>query len=125
MSRPVTVTIPHALGKEEAKRRIAEGFGQFQEQLAAGLSGDTPGGRGGGFLASALRSTISLKENWNGDRLEFEGGGLGQRVTGRIDVGADAVVMQVDLPELLAALADRFTGQLRHEGQKMLEKRPG
>jgi hypothetical protein len=25
--------------------------------------------------------------------------------------------------ELLAALADRFTGQPRHEGQKMLEKK--
>jgi hypothetical protein len=121
MSRPVTVTIPHALGREEAKRRIADGFGQFQEHLVAGLSGQDVGGRGGGFLASALRSTISLTQQWNGDRLEFSGGGLGQKVTGRIDVGDDAVIMQVDLPEMLAALADRFAGQLRHEGAKMLE----
>jgi Putative polyhydroxyalkanoic acid system protein (PHA_gran_rgn) len=124
MSRPVTVTIPHALGKDEAKRRIAQGFGKFHEHLAAGLSGEEVGGRGGGFLAGALRSTISLQEQWVGDRLEFSGGGLGQKISGRIDVGNDSVVMQVDLPEMLAALADRFAGQLQHEGQKMLEKRP-
>jgi hypothetical protein len=32
--------------------------------------------------------------------------------------------MQVVLPEMLAALADRFAGQLRHEGTKMLEHKP-
>ena len=89
----------------------------------AGLSGQETGGRAGGLLASALRSTISLNQQWNGDRLEFEGGGLGQKVTGRIDVGDNDVVMQVDLPEMLAALADRFRGQLQHEGQKLLEKK--
>lgn len=123
MSRPVTVTIPHALGKDVAKQRIADGFGQFQEHLVAGLSGQESGGRAGGLLASALRSTITFKQHWSGDRLEFEGGGLGQKVTGRIDVGDNDVVMQVDLPEMLAALADRFRGQLQHEGQKLLEKK--
>jgi hypothetical protein len=124
MSRPVTVTIPHSLGKEVARQRIADGFGQFQEHLVAGLSGQETGGRAGGFLASALRSTISLNQKWSGDRLEFEGGGLGQKITGRIDVGEDNVVMQVDLPEVLAALADKFRGQLQHEGAKMLEHKP-
>jgi hypothetical protein len=126
MSRPVTVNIPHALGKAEAKRRIARGFGQFEEQLVAGLSGqgDAGGGRQGGFLGAALRSTISFNQTWNDDRLEFAGGGLGQRITGRIDVEEDHVVMQVVLPEMLAALADRFAGQLRHEGTKMLEHKP-
>ena len=125
MSRPVTVTIPHALGKDEAKRRIAQGFGDFQEHLVAGLaSGAGGGGRGGGLLAAALRSTMSFNQTWAGDRLEFEGGGLGQKVTGRIDVGDSSVVMQLDLPEVLAALADRFAGQLQHEGAKMLEHKP-
>jgi Putative polyhydroxyalkanoic acid system protein (PHA_gran_rgn) len=124
MTRPITVTIPHTLGKDEAKRRIAQGFGQFQEQLIAGLSGRDTGGRGGGLLASALRSTMSFQQNWAGDRLEFAGGGLGQKITGRIDVGDNAVVMQLDLPEMLAALAERFTGQLQHEGRKLLEKKP-
>lgn len=126
MSRPVTVNIPHALGKAEAKRRVAHGFGQFEEHLVAGLTGkgDAGGGRQGGFLGAALRSTINFNQQWNDDRLEFEGGGLGQRVTGRIDVEEDHVVMQVDLPEMLAALADRFAGQLRHEGAKMLEHKP-
>lgn len=124
MSRPITVTIPHALGKDEARRRIAQGFGEFQQHLVAGLSGEATGGRGGGLLAAALRSTMSFNQTWAGDRLEFEGGGLGQKVTGRIDVGDNSVVMQLDLPEVLAALADRFAGQLQHEGAKMLEHKP-
>jgi hypothetical protein len=124
MSRPVTVNIPHNLGKEEAKRRIAQGFGDFQQNHVAGLSGAEKGGRSGGLLGAALRSTMSFSQSWNGDRLEFAGGGLGQKVTGRIDCLENSVVMQLDLPEMLAALADRFTGQLQHEGAKMLEHKP-
>lgn len=124
MSRPITINLPHQLGKEEAKRRIAQGFGQFEEHLIAGLHGDPQeGGRSGGLLGAAIRSTMSFQQQWTGDRLEFTGGGLGQKVSGRIDVGDDAVVMQVDLPEILAAIADRFAGQLKHEGQKLLEKK--
>lgn len=124
MSRPVTVTIPHQLGKAEARQRIAQGFGQFEQHLVARLSGAAPGGgRSGGLLGAALRSTMSFNQQWTGDRLEFTGGGLGQTVSGRIDVGDNSVVMQVDLPEMLAALADRFAGQLQHEGTKMLEKK--
>jgi hypothetical protein len=124
MSRPITIKLPHQLGKEEAKRRIARGFGQFEEQLVAGLSGQPAGGgRSGGFLGAAIRSTMSFQQQWTGDRLEFSGGGLGQKITGRIDVEEDTVLMQVDLPEMLAALADRFAGQLQHEGQKLLEKK--
>lgn len=124
MSRPITVNLPHQLGKEEAKRRIAHGFGQFEEHLVAGLSGQPQGGgRSGGFLGAAIRSTMSFQQQWIGDRLEFSGGGLGQKVTGRIDVEDSTVLMQVDLPEMLAVLADRFAGQLQHEGAKLLEKK--
>ena len=124
MSRPITVTLPHQLGKEEAKRRISHGFGQFEEHLIAGLSGQPAGGgRSGGLFGAALRSTMSFSQQWTGDRLEFTGGGLGQKVSGRIDIDDNSVVMQVDLPEMLAALADRFAGQLQHEGTKLLEKK--
>lgn len=106
MARPITATIPHKLGKEEAHRRIAEGFSNLEQQLTGGMLG-----------------MFSLQKRWEGDRLHFEGGGLGQRVSGRLDVLADSVQIQVDLPALLAALADRITGKLKNAAQLLLEKK--
>ena len=108
--RPVTVTIPHKLGKAEARSRIEKGFGQMRQQMASGV---------GGVLGSMLK----FEERWEGDRLHFEGTGLGQTMTGRLDVRDDAVDIQLDLPEIIAALADRIIGKLRSEGQKLLEKK--
>jgi hypothetical protein len=106
MATPVTVRIPHALGNDEARRRIAEGFGRIRQQLGGGLT-----------------MFVAFEERWEGDRLHFSGGGLGQKITGRIDVFADAVQIQLDLPEMLAALADRITGKLKKEGHLLLEKK--
>lgn len=106
MARPVTVNIPHTLGKDEARRRIEEGFGRMRQQMTGGL---------GGMLA--------FQDRWEGDRLHFEGGGLGQKLTGRLDVMADSVQIQLDLPEILAAIAERIAGRLKQEGRKLLEKK--
>ena len=106
MSRPVSVNIPHALGKEEARRRIAEGFGRLRSQITGSL----------GVM-------FTFRERWEGDRLHFEGGTLGQNLTGRLDVLADSVQIQLDLPEILAAIADRIASKLQTEGKLLLEKR--
>ncbi|HVT26380.1 MAG TPA: polyhydroxyalkanoic acid system family protein [Lacipirellulaceae bacterium] len=110
MARPITVTIPHTLRKDEARRRIQEGFVQLRQQITGGV---------GGVLGKA----IVFQERWEGDRLRFEGTGLGQKMTGRLDVRDDAVEIQIDLPEILAAIADRIIGRLKIEGQKLLEKK--
>src|SRR4051812_23237805 len=110
MARPVSVSIPHSLGKVEARKRIETGFGQLRNQMSGGLSG-------------ALGSMVKFQETWEGDRLSFVGTGLGQKISGRLDVRENAVDIQLDLPEILAALADRITGKLKTEGQKLLEKK--
>jgi Putative polyhydroxyalkanoic acid system protein (PHA_gran_rgn) len=106
MARPVTASIPHSLGKEEARRRIAEGFGRMRQQMIGGIG-----------------AMLSCEERWEGDRLHFEAGGLGQKATGRLDVMEDSVRIELDLPEMLAALADKIVGRLKTEGQKLLEKK--
>lgn len=109
MGRPVTASVPHQLGKDEARRRIADGFANLQRQMTGGMFG--------------VLGVAAVKERWEGDRLHFEGGALGQKVAGRLDVLADSVQIQVDLPEMLALLADRITGRFKQEAQKLLEKK--
>jgi putative polyhydroxyalkanoate system protein len=106
MSRPIEVSLPHSLGKDEARRRIEQGFGKLRAQMTGGLGG-----------------LVSFQEQWSGDQLEFEGGALGQKMTGRLTILPDAVRIQMDLPELLAAIAEKIRGTLQREGQKLLEKK--
>jgi hypothetical protein len=97
------------LGKDEARRRIEEGFGRMRQQMTTGMG--------------AMGSMLSFQERWEGDRLNFEGGGLGQKLTGRLDVRPESIEIQIDLPEILAAIAEKITGRLKSEGQKLLEKK--
>ncbi len=39
MTKPVSVIIPHSLGKDEARRRLQEGFVRIRQQLSGGLLG--------------------------------------------------------------------------------------
>jgi hypothetical protein len=106
MGRPVTVNLPHSLGKDEARRRIESGFGTMRQQMTGGMG-----------------SMLSFQERWEGDQLQFEGGALGQKIRGRLEVLTDSVRIELDLPEMLAMIADRIAGTLKREGQKLLEKK--
>jgi putative polyhydroxyalkanoate system protein len=108
MQKTITVNIPHNLGKDEARRRLESGFANMRQQLTGGMGG-----------------VLSLQERWEGDRLHFDGGGLGQKLSGRLDVLADSVKIELDLPTMLAMIADRISGALQKEGQKLLEKKSG
>ncbi|HSK38552.1 MAG TPA: polyhydroxyalkanoic acid system family protein [Arenibaculum sp.] len=103
MSRPVTVTIPHQLGKQEAKNRLRNGTGQIRSHLS-GIA-------------------TSVDESWQGDTLVFRIVALAQNVTGRIEVLEDVVHVEVDLPWMLAMLAEKIKGRVRHQGTLMLTKK--
>ena len=94
MSRPLIVSIPHRLGREEAGRRIKSGL-------------------------TAARTNYS----WSGDRLAFNLSALGQTAAGFIDVADDHVRLEVQLPWLLAVVAEKLTPAIRKEGTLMLEKK--
>src|SRR6476619_4416595 len=110
MSRPVSVTIPHSLGKAEARRRIETGFGQMRQNML-------------GSAAGMLGKMITITDRWEGDKLQIEGSGMGHKRSGRLDVRDDAGPVQIDLPDMLAAIAEKITGTLKSEGQKLLEKK--
>jgi hypothetical protein len=49
---------------------------------------------------------------------------MGQAVTGRIDVLADSVRIQIDLPVFLAMMADAIRSRIETAGRKMLAAPP-
>ncbi|HEV7372299.1 polyhydroxyalkanoic acid system family protein [Arenibaculum sp.] len=103
MSRPVTVSIPHQLGKQEARNRLQEGRDRMRSHLAG--------------------VATSIDEEWQGDTLVFRVVALAQTITGRIEVLDDSVEVEVDLPWMLAMLAEKIKGRVRHQGALMLTKK--
>ena len=103
MSKPLTVSIPHRLGKEEALRRLKSGLAGVRTNF--------------GHLLTVE------EESWTGDRLQFRVRALGQAASGSIDVADGYVHLVVFLPWLLAKLADAVQPLIRKEGSLMLEKK--
>ncbi len=103
MSKPVIVSVPHSLGREEAVRRLKAGFERAGTQF-------------GGIL------TIS-QQSWSGDRLSFQASALGQQAAGSVNVLDDSIVIEVTLPWLLAKIAEKLAPAIRRESVLMLEKK--
>ena len=100
MTSPVRVSIPHQLGRAEARRRIETGFAKMLHGL--------PGGSG------------QCSERWEGDRLVFSVAALGQAVSGVIDVLDASVTIELQLPGLLGMVASGLKHRLRQAGQLLL-----
>ena len=49
---------------------------------------------------------------------------MGQSITGRMTVGDTAVDLEIDLPWLLASMANMFKSRLKRETTLLLEKKP-
>jgi hypothetical protein len=105
MATPVTITLPHRLGRAEARARVAASIDRFKAQLARGGIG-------------------KVQHAWaDEDRLGFHAKAFGQNVTGRIDIADDNLRIEVDLPALLAGFADKVSAALRKQGALLIEKK--
>ena len=103
MSKPITVSIPHRLGKDEARRRVETGLASLRSHLSSVLSVD--------------------EEVWSGDALAFKASALGQQTSGTVTVAEDHVQVDVMLPWALGLLAEKVTSLIRARGQLMLDKK--
>ncbi|MDQ4134924.1 MAG: polyhydroxyalkanoic acid system family protein [Pseudomonadota bacterium] len=103
MTKPLIVSIPHSLGKAEAARRLRDGVGQLKSQFGDKIA--------------------TIEEQWEGDRLNFRVGAMGQTVAGHLDVEDDSVRVEVQLPWVLAMVADKAKGLIQKQGTLMLEKK--
>ena len=105
MSQPLIVSIPHRLGRVEAKRRLDSGIGRLRPELTQFVS--------------------ALDYGWQGDTLNFNASAMWQTITGRLEVLDDAVRIEIDLPWLMQLLGDTVAKQVRSRGVALLEKPPG
>ncbi|MGQ4272994.1 polyhydroxyalkanoic acid system family protein [Terrihabitans sp. B22-R8] len=104
MKKPVVVTLPHQHTKAEAIKRIRDGLNGVRPQLAA--------------------YTTSVEDEWREDDLHFRVVAMKQTVSGRIHVMDQQVRVEVDLPWVLAAIAEKVRGQIEKRGsQILLEKK--
>ena len=100
MTQPIDVDLPHTLGKDEARRRIANNIHKLQEHI--------PGG-------------AQVQSGWAGDQLNLDVAAMGQTVTAAIDVMEDRVHLKVLLPGMLGMFAGVIQAALQRKGGVLLE----
>jgi len=100
MAQPIEVDLPHSLGKDEARRRIANNIHRLTDFFP-----------GGGHVESG----------WAGDQLNLSVHALGDSVQSTIDVEETKVHLKVLLPGLLGAFAGPIQAALQKKGDILLE----
>ena len=100
MSQPIDVDLPHSLGKDEARRRIANNVHKLSEHI--------PGG-------------AHVQSGWSGDQLNLDITAMGQTVAATIDVMDTKVHLKVLLPGMLGMFAGVIQGALQKKGSVLLE----
>src|SRR5437588_5154325 len=102
MTKPLVVSIPHSLGREEAMRRLKSGLTR---------------------AASSVPVLHVDEERWEDNRMIFRVRALGQAAAGHVDVADDHVKVEVVLPWLLQRFAEAAQTAIRNRGNLMLTKK--
>jgi len=101
MSQPIQVDLPHKLGREEARRRIAANIGKLEQHIPGGAS--------------------RVDSRWQGDTLMLAVHAMGQQVEAAIGVEETKVRVEVLLPSMLAIFAQPIQAMLQKKGNILLE----
>ena len=104
-NKTITVTIPHRLTQDEARTRLQKGITDLKTRHAASIA--------------------QVDETWTGNQMSFRLSAMGQAITGRVDVQPSTVKLDVDLPWMLAMLAEKIRPRVEEEGRRMLEDKSG
>src|SRR4051794_16950409 len=104
MAHPITVELPHKLGKDEARRRIANNIHRLEEHIPR---------------------SAKVQSGWAGDQLNLKIDALGDSVQATIDVEESKVLVQVLLPGLLGMFAAPVQAMLRKKGDLLLDDHKG
>jgi hypothetical protein len=100
MANTITVTVPHDLGVETAKKRLAERIEALQRE----------------YVDNVAKSEVT----WSGDVATIHVAALGQTATAEMTVLAEMVRIEVQLPWLLAKLSGALQGFISHNANDVL-----
>jgi hypothetical protein len=100
-TEPITVTIPHRLGRDAAKERIANSLDAVRTEIGAYVS--------------------SFEYTWTDYRLSFHASALLHTVNGDLEVFDEFVRIQLWLPGLLHLLGQTIVSRIEQRGQALLE----
>ena len=99
MGQPITLDIPHSLGKPAARARLDGGIGRLGELI--------PGG-------------ASVQHRWENDTLHFTVTAMGQAIAATAEVFDRHVHAVVDLPAFLGLFAAPIRAAIEKEAPKLL-----
>lgn len=100
MSNTITITVPHKLGVETARKRVAEQLVKLQQE----------------YVQKIAHSEIA----WEGDVAHVKVSALGQNASADITILNEAVRIDVHLPVLLAMLSGKVKELVSHKTSEAL-----
>lgn len=101
MGVPVSIDVPHKLGRAGARERLKSRVGE--------LGGHMPGGVG------------DVRASWpSEDEMALEIGVMGQTIPARLEVLDTAVRVHITLPAMLAYFSSMIGAAVRDQGTKLL-----
>ena len=100
MANPISLDIPHKLGRAGARARLEGRIGSLADTF--------PGGG-------------TVVHRWEDDTLIFNVQAMGQSIASRLDVHDAHVHAVIDLPPLLSLFAERIRAKFTKDMPKLLE----
>ncbi len=101
MANPLSITLPHTLGKAEATRRMRDRIGELPAHIPGGIA--------------------AVEHRWTSDdRLALDVAALGAQVATVAEVGETAVRLHINLPPLLQPFRSAIESAVKARGGRLL-----
>lgn len=95
------IAIPHGLGRDEARRRMAARTHE--------IAGFIPGGM------------ADVQTDWpSEDHMDMRIAAMGQQIGGSIEIADTEVILSIDLPPALGFVEPMIRGAIESKGRKLL-----
>ncbi|HWI84733.1 MAG TPA: polyhydroxyalkanoic acid system family protein [Sphingomonas sp.] len=101
MAVPVSIDVPHKLGREAARARLKSRIGELGAHLPGGIA--------------------EVRSSWPAeDEMALEISAMGQIIPARLEVKDDLVRVHISLPPMLALFSGMIGAAVRDQGTKLL-----
>jgi len=105
-SQPVTIDVPHRLGRAGARERLESRIGELDKHIPGGMA--------------------EVRSSWTSeDEMAIDVTAMGQRVAAKLEVQDTIVRVHLLLPPMLAFFSGMISAAVRDGGERMLEDKRG